>query len=188
MKEDAFLTWSPFEAKRRAFYSAHGAAVLATNFTVPFVLAALLTLYWTSGREGLHVQLIRKRCLMTVCGAILFWLPFYVLLPRIPVVVQMRPERRNEHLHIEIPTRLAKEAGQQGKNFMPDIAWVRQQLGEASVFRRNLDAGLQTNFFTGQLWREEDSPGNCTVRQTAEGIEYVWYDLEGGEHEVPLFR
>jgi len=187
MKEDAYITWSPFEEKRLVFYSEHGAAVLATNLTVPFVLAALLTVYWISGREGLNVQRIRKRCAMTVCGAVLFWLPIYGLLPKVPVVVQIMPAIRNLGVHSEIPRKLYKKAGEEGKSFTPDIAWARQQLGATSVFRRNLDPGLQTNFFTGQPWREEDSPGNCTVRQTAEGIEYVWYDLEGGEHAVPLF-
>jgi hypothetical protein len=87
-----------------------------------------------------------------------------------------------------IPAYLEQEAGGKGTNFTPDIAWVRMQLGESSDFRRKLDPDFQTNFFSDQPWREEDSPGNYTVRQTAVGIEYIWYDLEGGEHAVPLFR
>jgi hypothetical protein len=64
---------------------------------------------------------------------------------------------------------------------------VRQQLVETSDLRREIGSNFQTNFFSGQPWHEEDSPGNYTIRQTAQGIEYLWYDIEGGEHVVPLF-
>jgi hypothetical protein len=189
MKKDPYISWSPFHAKRLTFYSDHGAAVLATNFTVPFMAGAFLIIYWFSGREGPYVQRIRKRCVMTVCGAVLFWLPIYLLLPKTPVIVQMMPERMNAWLHQgAIPTMLEKKAGSQGRNFTPDIAWVRNQLGEPAGSRQELGPDSQTNFFTGQPWHEEDSPGNWTTRQTVEGIEYVWYDIDGGEHAIPLFR
>jgi hypothetical protein len=51
-----------------------------------------------------------------------------------------------------------------------------------------LDARFQTNLFSGDLWHEEDSPGNYTLRRIPEGIQYVWYDIEGGESVVPLFK
>jgi hypothetical protein len=188
MKEDAYVTWSPFEEKRLAFYSGHGAAVLAADLTVPFLVAAFLTLYWMSGREGPYIHRIRKASLMTAWGAILFWLPIYMTLPKIPVVVQVMPDYRNEYLHLKICESLEAAPGELGTKSTPDIVWLHQQLQQNSVFRRNLDPSLQTNLFTGQPWREEDSPGNCTVRQTVEGMEYVWYDVGGGEHAVPLFR
>jgi hypothetical protein len=52
MKEDAYLNWSPFEAKRLEFYSRHGAAVFATNCVIPFIVAALLVLYRVGSLEG----------------------------------------------------------------------------------------------------------------------------------------
>jgi hypothetical protein len=177
-----------FGEKRLVFYSGHGAAIMAANITVTLLVAALLTLYWISGREGSRVQRIRKCCEMSLCSALLIWLPIYLLLPKIPVVVQMRPAGRNMLLHHSIPSYLEEEAGGKGTNFTPDIAWVRMQLRDTSDFRRNINPKFQTNFFSGQPWCEEDSPGNYTVRQTAGGIEYIWYDIEGGEHAVPLFH
>jgi hypothetical protein len=38
----------------------------------------------------------------------------------------------------------------------------------------------------GGLVREEDSPGNYTIRQTDEDFEYIWYDIEGAPQIVPL--
>ena len=87
-----------------------------------------------------------------------------------------------------IPSFLFEEAGKQGVDFDTDVAWVRAQLRETSNFRRNLKPEFQTNFFTGQPWHEEDSPGNYTIRQNQQEIEYVWYDIDGGEHAIPLFQ
>jgi hypothetical protein len=71
MKEDAYIIWSPFGEKRLVFFSAHGAAILAANITVTLLVAALLTLYWFSGREGRRAQRIRKCCVMSLWGALL---------------------------------------------------------------------------------------------------------------------
>jgi hypothetical protein len=38
------------------------------------------------------------------------------------------------------------------------------------------------------LMVEEDSPGNYTLREGAEGFECDWYDNDGGENVIPLFR
>jgi hypothetical protein len=95
------------------------------------------------------------------------------------------------HEH-EIPLELkylqSQEAARKGVEFKPDAAWVRQQLAKTSAWRRELKISAQTNLFSGQLWREEDSPGNYTIRETTNGVDYVWYDLEGGENIVPLFE
>ena len=92
----------------------------------------------------------------------------------------------------EIPLELRylqfQEAARKGGEFNPDAAWVRQQLAETSAWRRELESKAQTNLFSGQLWREEDSPGNYTIRETTNGVVYVWYDLEGGENIVALFE
>jgi hypothetical protein len=188
MREDAYITWTPFEAKRLVFYSAHGATVLATNLTIPFVIAALLTLFWIRGREGLPVQRLRRACVTTLCSSLLFWLLINVLLPQIPVVVQAMPERRSEEFHYDITSMLENRASTQRWNFSPDLAWVREQIADSIRISEQLRTFVRTNFFTGQPCREEDSPGNYTLRHTAEGLEYVWYDFEGGEHPIPLFR
>ena len=189
MKADAYINWSPFEEQRLVFYSPRGAAIFATNLTVPFIVAALLMLYNIKGRDGTSTQRIRKVCKRVRSGAMLCWLPIYLLLPRIPVMVQMMPDRRNSWLHEgTIPKMLENIASEQNSGASNDIAWVRTQLVETSSLRRHLLPDSQANFFSGQPWHEEDSPGNYTLRQTLEGIEYVWYDIDGGEHAVPLFR
>jgi hypothetical protein len=198
MKKDAYIAWSPFEEKRLTFYSEHGAAALATNLAVAILIVALLILYWFARGEGANAPRVFRRCVMAVSVSVLFWIAIYQLVPKIPVFVQKRAALMNSQLHQNIPIALELAAEEKGSNFTPDIAWVRAQLGESSIFRSKLGQTVdflhdthsqgQTNFFNGQLWHEEDSPGNCTVRQTAEGIEYVWYDIDGAEYAVPLFR
>jgi hypothetical protein len=97
---------------------------------------------------------------------------------------------RNRGAHRAIPLILEGEAEEKnkGRQVKLDSAWVRQQLTENSAFRQALGKDAQENPFSGQAWREEDSPGNWAIRETAAGTEYLWYDIEGGEHAVPLFR
>jgi hypothetical protein len=191
MKEDAYLDWSPFEPKRLAFYSRHGAAVFATNCVIPFIVVVLLVLYRVGAREGAASERVRKACRITVWGAVLLWLPIYLLLPKTQVVVQMMPIKMNEVLHHDILRALQSRAREQAEksklNLTTNIEWLSQQLVESSDLRQQLVPNLQTNFFTGQPWRLEDSPGNCTLRKTGEGIEYVWYDIDGGGEATPLF-
>jgi hypothetical protein len=47
---------------------------------------------------------------------------------------------------------------------------------------------FRQNVFTGALLRDEDSPGNCVLRETADGyMEYVWFDIEGAEQTQKLW-
>jgi hypothetical protein len=189
MIEDAYIAWTPFQEKRRTVYSGHGAAILTANITVPLLVAALLAWFWTLRRTGIGVQRLRKASAIAVPACVLSGALLFLLLPRIAVITQRWPSLRNERLHEQIlPAFLEDEAKEKGSTFQPDIAWVRQQLLESSEFRRAFNPEFQTNYFSGQPWREEDSPGNYTLRQTADGLEYVWYDIAGGDHSVPLFR
>jgi hypothetical protein len=40
---------------------------------------------------------------------------------------------------------------------------------------------LNENPFFGGPIHEEDSPGNFILRQTTNGVDFVWFDANGGE-------
>ena len=195
MDRDAYLDWVPFNEKRLTRYSVHGAAISSANVSVPVLTTALLLLFssfWFAEQSSRGARQLRKisgalGLIGLTCGAALF-----ICLPKIQVVVSRVPSLRMEHLHYTIPAALMQYSLQHGfwKNGRPGptIEWVRQQLALDSEFRRMLDGGNQTNLFSGEPWREEDSPGNYTLRNTPEGIQYSWYDIEGGENVVPLFE
>ena len=196
MREDAYITWTPFREKRLTRYSAHGAAVLAANFAVPVLMVGLLGLlsgYWASETKPVRAKRVCEFSRVTVLAALVGWGGIYLCLPKINVVASIMPGFRMRMLHEnEIPLELgylqSQEAARRGGEFKPDAAWVRQQLAETSEWRQELGNRGQTNLLSGQLWREDDSPGNYTIRETTNGIDYVWYDLEGGENIVPLFK
>jgi len=104
-------------------------------------------------------------------------------LPKVPVNVARLPSLRMMLLHKAV----ASELGHQASNSPSlDLEWLRQQLQHGSPVRKALDPFNETNLFSGQQWRDEDSPGNCTVRQGTNGFEYVWYDIDGAEQVIPL--
>ena len=196
MQEDAYITWLPFQEKRLTRYSGYGAAIVAANFGVPTLIIGFLGLLygrWFGGKKPVVAKQVRQVSKIIMLAAILCWGTIYICLPKIDVVVSRFPKFWTVLIHkYTVPTGLAglytNELARVGGTFRPDASWVRQQLAETSVWRQGLGDRYQTNWFSGQLWREEDSPGNYTVRETTNGVEYVWYDLEGGENIVPLFK
>jgi hypothetical protein len=40
------------------------------------------------------------------------------------------------------------------------------------------------NLLLGGPIREEDSPGNYVLRESTNGVEFVWFDADGGEHNL----
>jgi hypothetical protein len=40
----------------------------------------------------------------------------------------------------------------------------------------------EQNLLLGGAVREEDSPGNYLLRQSTNGVDFVWFDADGGEH------
>ena len=196
MQEDAYIAWTPFREKQLTRYSEQGAAVTAANVAVPVLMIGLLGLlcgYWAREREPVLAKQSYKVSGAIILAALACWVAINLCLPKVTVVVSRHPGMRMNLLHKdEIPYELENfqtyETARIGDTFKPDAAWVRQQLAVTSEFRRGLESSYQTNLFSGQLWMEEDSPGNYTVRESTNGVEYVWYDLEGGEHIVPLFK
>src|SRR5581483_7732759 len=69
----------------------------------------------------------------------------------------------------------------------PSAVWVKDLIN-GPVKTELAPWGGLTNYFLGQPMREEDSPGNYTLRETTNGVEYVWYDVDGAEHPAPLFQ
>lgn len=195
MQNDAYITWLPFQEKRLTRYSDHGAAVLAANFAVPMLIIGFLGLLysrWSCEQKPVVAKQLRRVSGIVILAAILCGGSIYLCLPKINVVVSRFPGMRMYSLHKYIPFMLAdfhtNEIAKVSSTLKPDATWVRQQLAETSAWRQGLGERCQTNLFSGQLWREEDSPGNYTIRETTNGLEYVWYDIEGGENVIPLFE
>jgi hypothetical protein len=193
MQEDAYIAWTPLRETHVTRYSRQGAATVAANIAVPILLVGLLGLLGSfcaaETKPGWARSAIKISGLIII-AALVCWGTTYVCLPKTKVIVSSRPRLRMWALHRGITAELAIRMGKQGLResgeTTPRARWVRQQLA-ALDFRRQYFDYFQTNLFTGDLWHEEDSPGNYTIRETPVGIDYVWYDIEGGENVEPLF-
>jgi hypothetical protein len=196
MQDDAYVVWTPLKEKRLTRYSGHGAAVVAANFTLPLLMVGMLGLLgscWVREGEPIRAKQMSRVSGVIVLTAVAGWGIIYVCLPKTRVVVSRMPAIRMSGLHrYVIPKALERQgagrvAAEGGKPKL-NAGWVRQQLAETSDFRKGLGNSSQTNLISGELWREEDSPGNYTIRETPAGVDYVWYDIEGAENVVPLCR
>ena len=182
MQADGYITWSPAEEKRLTRYSRHGAAVLAANISVPLLMTSLLALLWSFWDAEKQPRRAKLSFLLLVSG-LLCGGTVYACLPKADVVVSRMPAARMSYLHWDVSRALAKKiAEEQNNGKQVDARWVSRQLAEGSDFRRQWSEGFQTNLFTGRPYQNEDSPGNYTIRQTTNDLDYVWYDLEGAEN------
>ncbi|MGA2751268.1 MAG: DUF2330 domain-containing protein [Verrucomicrobiota bacterium] len=185
MQRDAYIAWTPFQEKRLTYFSPHGAAMLASNVSLSLIAMALLVWYCTATSQRAWARQCWRCCRIAILLGVILWCPIYLLVPKISVSLASFKDAGMWHLH-EIPWALENRWGKAATN-MPDLAWVRQQLREGSPERGDLQITVQTNAIFGLPWREEDSPGNYTLRQTAEGIDFISYDIDGAAIVTPLF-
>jgi hypothetical protein len=185
MQRDAYVDWSPFQEKWLTFYSHRGATVAAANVCVSLVVVALVVWYWTAASQKAWARRCWMACKVVAMAGAVAWYPMYLLLPKTEVSLEPRAVRWMWHLR-EIPWAL-QGRWENGATNAPELEWVRRQLREGSPERLALKFATQTNAIFGAPWREEDSPGNYTLRSTSNGVELITYDWEGGATIEPIF-
>lgn len=192
MQKDAYISWVSPEIKQQTRYSEHGAAIVAANWAVPALVIGLLGMLvssWAAETSSARAKTLRKVSFGFLIGAALVWGAVFLVLPKTRVVVSRMPGLRMQSLHRSVHSELLKQIGaaeQRDGRGKVHASWIRQQLAESAAFRKQLPGSLQTNLITGELWREEDSPGNCVIRQISNEVQYVWYDIEGYQNVLPL--
>ena len=190
MEKDGYLQWTPYREKRNTLYTNRGATETASDLSVPLLVLALILLYAFKNNEDPWAKSFCRTCSITALVALLVWPAIYLSLPKTPAFSIRFPTSRNRGHHEQIAGLVSLEAtrtgNKNGRSFKPDLAWVRQQLSEASDFRNSLSAYDQMNFFTGRPVHEEDSPGNYTLSESPAGILYTWYDIDGGTNIINL--
>jgi hypothetical protein len=192
MQQDAYLTWSAFREKQRTVYTRQGAAETAADFSVPVLVLACLLWYSFHGRQTIRAKAFCKICSFALLVTLAAGPVIYLFLPKTPAYIARWPAVYNYSFHTQgivaaLDWELKAMEDKTGGPFKPDLTWVRQLLLETSALRMGFAADFWMNSFTGRPRHEEDSPGNYTLRQTPEGVEYTWYDIDGGAHSFILF-
>lgn len=181
MQQDAEVTWGEVHPVTSRLYSKHCAAQTAANWMVPLgstgvLLAALLAHFgkWDR-RRALGVGIV------TVGTASVIGFSFYTALPKVPVRMQRWPATLSQtylkHLGIECSHSYPTN---EPVNLESVRKHVAIQLAQPSP--------SWTNLLLGGPIREEDSPGNYTLRDTPEGVEILGYDTAGAQRPVGLIR
>ena len=111
----------------------------------------------------------------------------FAALPKVPVHLSRMPSARVRSFHYWASEELAKMFVEDGKtNSPPSIEQLRVKMKQYQF--EQLSQGRDINPYSGQPYREEDSPGNYIFRQTPSGVQYVWYTGNGEEKVAPLFK
>lgn len=174
MRDDVWIEWRPFSGQRNAQYSQRGVVTLALNWSVGLLLGAAVLLRLTGLARRLEETLprigIAALCCVGIGGLIYAWLPkTEVRLIRMPHLYTRNAQYNVGNLiYGERLERAMEIAG-------------RISTGETLEVPGGTYRGGWTNFLSGALIREEDSPGNFVLRETNGTVFFVTFDNWGRE-------
>ncbi len=167
MHDDIWISWTPFSEKRPTRFSNHGAMIYAANWGAGVIAISLLAMF-VFGQSSENRAKCPARFVSAVTGSgIILAVIVYFLVPKteVRIVRGYRTPRMETFEKLEI---------------IQIIASQETNLTEVRV-RIAYDPSMQqcTNYLSGGLVREEDSPGNYQLRQAGNRVECVIYDASG---------
>lgn len=176
MTQDTKIHWLPFTEIRDAVYSLQGAGISALNcgaviFVFGLLFASIAVIFKPNWKDHLNLTV----ALAAIAGLVAAGI-FFAAIPKADVRLEKLPVLRSimnlRYLASEFAT-----ANQTNHFYSPGEA-------RAAIERiqNDMTDTAQTNFLLGGLIHEEDSPGNYILRQNTNGIEFVAFDADGGEH------
>jgi len=196
MRRDVEIRWSPGGETGKRVFTRAAAAIRGLNVAAALLAAGALVAAvrarrgpgpgrWFAPAHGLFALLC------AAAGGLVF-----ATLPKIPESAILISHGYPEHqifrtglsaaygVHDEL-----HKAAQQGRAPTNEMQWLAlARRGAAERLRKEESGRLVTNVYTGDLVREEASPGNYTFERGAAGWEVVWHDFDGapaGREPVP---
>jgi len=188
MARDVQIDWASPQPHRETLYTPAGARQTLINVGVGILCAAAAALMLLANRgtiRPLHGLLLWGLVLSIILPAgyaARAWLP----------VTNLRPPGNaafaNYLIHNAVARKIREAAKGSSGPKLEDANGLRNALKEQLRKEQSRTGRLlvDRNNFTGRPRIEEDSPGNFGIRETEAGVEYLWYDQEGGEHVVPM--
>jgi len=178
MTHDATVTWREFAERRDRVYSRQGAFRTVANWCLS-PLCLLVVIVGFLMYQGRITSTTVLRCLAGGGGAlVLAGIIAYAALPK----VEVRLERfARQRALSELKHHVLKVADSLPKQQMVTLTTVRAAMAEPGYKRFG-------NLLQGGQIREEDSPGNYTLRESSAGIEVLGYNAVGGAEVVFTFE
>jgi hypothetical protein len=185
MREDVWLSASRFREKRNRLYSRTGAMTIALNWGSGLFAAGLLVACVESlGRPGRGGKFARAAGLNAAAGLVLAGV-IYLALPTTEVRLVRSPSvaTRNTLYHfsmaiLEDRPRTREEVSQELHQV---LAIPSEDYDGLSPAQREGVTSWE-NLLLGGAIREEDSPGNFTLRENGDELEFLGYDSQGAPH------
>ena len=183
MRNDVWLDETPFSEKKNHLFSQQGALTIALNWgTGLFAVGLLAICILLLVNETYKSKFSRFVAIVAISVLGLAGL-IYLCLPKMEVWLVKFPRGIEEASLFQLyqyllDTNLVThaEVSAQAQHLLAnptnDVEWV-QFAGRL----KNLD-----NYLLGGRIREEDSPGNFTLRENGNQLEFVTYDAQGAEH------
>jgi hypothetical protein len=181
MRQDVWLDWGAFWEKGRRVFSQQGARIYAFNWGAG-VFAAGLCVAWLASSAS---KAVRRRLLTLSAGATVLGIVLATALPLALPTTEVRLVRMpasSTYNNLHYPYFFLSDE----TNLTPAIARAILANPTNSISARDwkdhFSSGHWDNHLLGGQVREEDSPGNYTFREAADGLGYVTYDAQGAEH------
>jgi hypothetical protein len=187
MRDDVWLNWTSFSEKGNHLFSQSGALTIALNWSVGVWAGSLLAVCIFDLSNKRHRSKLSKSAgITTVCCIGLTGL-IYLALPKMETRLVKGPSEKWERIFFHF----ANEVSSDVTNHSPvaDVRLIAKNLitiGETNAPRwdewsRSADWANWQNYYLGGPLREEDSPGNYTIREVNGRLEFVVYDADGAE-------
>lgn len=183
MATDATISWEPYASKGEAVHSQQGmldrALVLGAGTLILGSLSSLVIAAFGCFDHDRSSKLIAG----ALVASVLVGLIVGIGTSTVPTFV--RDGRPITIVHYDIRQLFMIEWQERWKAQSPPRAVP--SLEESRAMLREVCRQYESEYEQVPP-REEDSPGNYTLRETADGIEYVWYDRKGAERsELVVF-
>jgi len=190
MREDVWLSASAFREKRNRLYSRTGAMTVALNwgsglFAIGLLVASLLSL----GRPDRQAKLARAAGLSALAGLVLAGL-IYLALPTTEVRLLRSPSMGAQNVLFYLATAILDDRPRTQAEIRQELRRVLATPSEAynGVFVSKHHGGTGwENLLLGGPIREEDSPGNFTLRENGDELEFLGYDSQGAPHVLQSY-
>jgi len=180
MRNDVWINWTPFCETRNRFFSWQGALTTALNWGTGLSAAGLLTVCLLAFFNEVHKTKFPRRVRIVMVTSIILTGLFYLFLPKTEVrVVGYYHDDIKEH-HLALEYVYANRGGRTIAETRTDLGKLISTSSTNAMWHENLVNF--DNYLVGGQIREEDSPGNYTIRETNGQLEFVSYDAQAAEH------
>jgi hypothetical protein len=186
MRQDVWLDWHYFRETGDRKYSRAGARTLALNLGVGLFATVLFAAFIVADRsERRRRHLGRFSLAALMAGGALAGIT-YLVVPKIDVRLERRYVPNARSCLDSALYELKAGTDITARTARAYLADYIERYGTTNGFYEK-HAHIVSNPLLGGTIREEDSPGNYTLRETTNGLEFVGYDSLGAEHVLGSF-